>query len=73
MANTGTPHAYADDLAHIAPTLSAQQLQADLVSAFCLITGLEIASAKVEAITLNGQHLQDNETLLVHDWHCVAY
>ncbi len=68
-AKTGTPHAYADDLAHIAPTLSAQQFQADLVSAFCLLTGLEIASAKVEAITLNGQHLQDNETLLVHDWH----
>ncbi len=66
-AKTGTPHAYADDLAHIAPTLLAQQLQADLVSAFCLLTGLEIACAKVEAITLNGQHLQDNETLLVHD------
>lgn len=58
-ANIGTPHAYADDLAHIAPTLSAQQLQADLVSAFCLLTGLQIASAKVEAITVNGQHLQD--------------
>jgi hypothetical protein len=68
-ANTGTPHAYADDLAHIAPTLTAQQFQADLVSAFCLLTGLEIASAKVEAITLNGQHLHDNETMVVHDWH----
>jgi hypothetical protein len=68
-ANTGTPHAYADDLAHIASTLPAQQLQADLVSAFCLLTGLEIASAKVEAITLNGQHLLDSETLVVHDWH----
>jgi hypothetical protein len=68
-ANIGTPHAYADDLAHIAPTLPAQQLQADLVSAFCLLTGLEIASAKVEAITLNGQHLLDSETLVVHDWH----
>jgi hypothetical protein len=67
-ANTGIPHAYADDLAHIATSLHAQQLQADLVSAFCLLTGLEIASAKVEAITLNGQHLHDNETLVVHDW-----
>jgi hypothetical protein len=61
-ANIGTPHAYADDLANIAPTLLAQQLQADLVSAFYLLTGLEIASAKVEAITLNnGQHLHNNE------------
>lgn len=67
-ANIGTPHVYADDLAHIAPTLHAQQLQADLVSAFCLLTGLEITSAKVETITLNGQHIQENETVVVHDW-----
>lgn len=35
-SKTGQPHAYADELAHIAKTTADQQIHADLVSAFCL-------------------------------------
>jgi hypothetical protein len=52
-SGTGTPHAYADDLAHAAKTQEKQQQQADLVSVFCVVTSLEITTAKVEAIALN--------------------
>jgi hypothetical protein len=31
--------------------------------------GFVLRLAKVEAITLNGQHLHDNETMVAHDWH----
>ncbi len=40
-SGTGQPHAYADDLAHIIVTQADQQRRADLVSAFCVIAGLE--------------------------------
>jgi hypothetical protein len=33
---TGEAYAYADDLAHLAPSIEAQQRQADLMCGFCL-------------------------------------
>jgi hypothetical protein len=41
-SGTGEPHAYADDIAHLAKTLEAQQRQADLVCGFAAYTGIEI-------------------------------
>jgi hypothetical protein len=70
---------YADDLVHLAPSLPAQQYQADLVCGFCAYTGLEISVSKVEAISINhidGRyhtpyltlHRWDWTTLLVQHW-----
>ena len=72
-SGTGQPHAYADDLAHIARTPEDQQRQADLVSAFCVITGLEVATAKVEAIALNHNKKDLNPTLIIRDWWWTPY
>ncbi len=66
-SNTGQPHAYADDLAHIAKTKEDQQEHADLVSAFCVITGLEVATTKVEAIALNHGSTKYTTTLIIRD------
>ncbi len=66
-AGTGVPHAYADDLAHIAKSLADQQKHADLVSAFCILTGLEISTAKVEAIALNHMNSKFTTTLIIRD------
>jgi hypothetical protein len=52
-SHTGTSHAYADDLLHLAPSLDLQQQQADLVYEFCAFTGLEISLSKVEAISIS--------------------
>jgi hypothetical protein len=41
-SDKGKAHAYADDLAHLARTLRAQQRQADLVCGFAAYTGIEI-------------------------------
>ncbi len=62
-------HAYADDLAHIAKNVIDQQRHADLVSAFCVLTGLEIATAKVEAIALNHMESKFTITLIIRDWN----
>jgi hypothetical protein len=51
-SGTGEAHAYADDLAHLAKTLEAQQRQADLVCGFVACTGIEISVPKVEAISV---------------------
>lgn len=72
-SGTGQPHAYADDLAHIATTRANQQKHADLVSAFCVITGLEVATAKVEAIALNDNQNNLNTTLIIRDWWWTPY
>ena len=49
-SGTGDAHAYADDLAHLAESLAAQQRQADLVCGFAAYTGIEISVPKVEAV-----------------------
>jgi hypothetical protein len=67
-SGSGEPHANADDLAHIATSQKAQQRHADLVSAFCVITGLEVATAKVEAIALNHGNRNFTVTLIIRDW-----
>lgn len=72
-SNTGQPHAYADDLAHIAKTKEDQQEHADLVSAFCVITGLEVATTKVEAIALNHGSTKYTTTLIIRDWWWVPH
>jgi hypothetical protein len=72
-SGTGQPHAYADDLAHIAKTQDAQQRQADLVSAFCVITGLEVVTAKVEAIALNHGNPHFTTTLVIRDWWWIPH
>ena len=43
-SKTGEPHAYADDLGHLAKTLIAQQRQA--------YTGIDISVPKVETISI---------------------
>jgi hypothetical protein len=45
-------YAYADDLAYLAKTLEAQQIQADLVCGFAAYTGIEISLPKVETISV---------------------
>lgn len=72
-AGVGEPHAYADDLAHIAHTQQDQQKHADLVAAFCILTGLEIATAKVEAITLNHIDSKFTDTLVLRDWDWIPH
>ncbi len=68
-SGTGETNAYADDLAHMAPTLSDQQTQADLVCGFCAFTGLEILLGKVEAISINyGKILHNTPLLTLYDW-----
>ena len=73
-SNTGEAHAYADDLAHMAPTLEDQQTQADLVCGFCAFTGLEISLSKVEAISINyGRILHDTPQLTSYNWWWVPH
>jgi hypothetical protein len=69
-SGTGDAYAYADDLVHIAPSIEAQQRQADLMCGFCAFTGLEISLSKVEAISINyGRMLHDTPFLRLRDWH----
>jgi hypothetical protein len=69
-SHTGTSHAYADDLLHLAPSLDLQQKQAALVCGFCAFTGLEISLSKVEAISINhGDILYNTPFLVLYDWH----
>ena len=66
-SDTGEAHAYADDLAHLARTLRAQQRQADLVCGFAAYTGIEISVPKVEAISVfNSQIMYDTPYLTLH-------
>jgi hypothetical protein len=66
---TGEPHAYADDIAHLAKTLEAQQRQADLVCGFAAYTAIEISVPKVEAISIfNSRIMYDTPYLTLHDW-----
>jgi hypothetical protein len=68
-SDTGAAHAYADDLAHLAKTLAAQQRQADLVCGFAAYTGIEISVPKVEAISVyNNRIMYDTPFLTLHDW-----
>jgi hypothetical protein len=68
-SSTGEPHAYADDLGHLAKTLIAQQRQADLVCGFAAYTGIEISVPKVEAISIfNGRIMYDTPFLTLRDW-----
>ena len=68
-SETGDAHAYADDLAHLAKTLAAQQRQADLVCGFAAYTGIEISVQKVEAISVfNSRIMYDTPHLTLHDW-----
>jgi hypothetical protein len=68
-SDTGEAHAYADDLAHLARTLRAQQRQADLVCGFAAYTGIEISVPKVEVISVfNSQIMYDTPYLTLHDW-----
>ena len=66
-SGTGEAHAYADDLAHLAKTLAAQQRQADLVCGFAAYTGIEISVPKVEAISVyNSRIMYDTPFLTLH-------
>jgi hypothetical protein len=68
-SGTGVAHAYADDLAHLAKTIAAQQRQADLVCGFAAYTGIEISVPKVEAISVyNNRIMYDTPFLTLHDW-----
>jgi hypothetical protein len=67
-SGTGITHAYADDLAHAAKAQKQQQHQADLVSAFCVVTSLEVTTPKVEAIALNHSSIFTT-TLVIRDWN----
>ncbi len=68
-SETEDAHAYADDLAHLAKTLAAQQRQADLVYGFAAYTGIEISVAKVEAISVfNSRIMYDTPHLTLHNW-----
>ncbi len=68
-SETGEAQAYADDLAHLAKTLEAQQRQADLVCGFAAYTGIEISVPKVEAISIyNSKIMYDTPYLTLHDW-----
>ena len=68
-SGTGDAHAYADDLAHLAKTIEAQQRQADLVCGFAAFTGIEISVPKVEAISVfSSRIMYDTPYLTLHDW-----
>jgi hypothetical protein len=63
-SGTGDAHAYADDLAHLAESLAAQQRQADLVCGFAAYTGIKISVPKVEAISVFNSRIMYNTPFL---------
>ena len=54
---------YADDLLSVSARLSGLQAKADVVSAFCIVFGLDIAVAKVRTLYLQWGHEDITESL----------
>jgi hypothetical protein len=57
------PTAFADDLLTYDPDQEGVQQQANVISFFCMMTGLEIAPTKMEARATNALDPQRNQTL----------
>jgi len=58
------PTAFADDLLTYAATVEMQQKQADIVSFFCMMTGLKMEPKKTIARALNAKNTETQEVLL---------
>ena len=74
LIRTTQDTAYADDLLSISATTVGLQAKADIVSAFCIIFGMDIAASKLRAVQIHwGQedrHCDASSSLLIrnHSW-----
>ena len=66
--------AYIDDLITQSATLELLQQKADIISAFCIIFGLDIALKKLRSYVANwsATDITINRTLQVHSGDCIA-